>query len=76
MTNGEHELFPKHIDQQDQLYSLKFSAPSSASVIEARQTNIEKRFTHIIEFKKATPRLQSPRSPRTHPNHEKHSIAD
>ncbi|CAF1186736.1 unnamed protein product, partial [Didymodactylos carnosus] len=76
VTNGELKLLPKHLEQQNRLFSLKLSAPSIAGIIEARQTNIEKRATQIIEFKKATPKLQSPRFHPTHQNREKHFIAD
>ena len=58
------------------LLSLKLSAPSMACIIEARRTNIEKRVTQINEFKKVTPKLQTPRFHRTHQSREKHPIAD
>ena len=76
VTNGELKLFPKHLEQQNRLFSLKLLAPSIASIIEACQTNIEKRATRIIEFKKATPKLQSLRFHRPHQSREKHSIVD
>ena len=76
VTNGELNISPKHLEQQHRLHSLKLSAPSIAGIIEARQTNIEKRAARIIEYKKATPKLQSPRFHRTHQNREKHAIAD
>ncbi len=69
VTNEELNLFPKHIGQQHQLFSLKLSAPLVACIIEARQANIEKRATQIIEFKKLTPKKQSSRFHRTHQCH-------
>ena len=76
VTNGELKLLPKHLEKQNRLFSLKLLASSIAAIIEARQTNIEKRATRIIEFKKATPKLQSPRFHRTHQSRAKHSIVD
>ncbi|CAF0722744.1 unnamed protein product [Didymodactylos carnosus] len=76
VTNGELKHFPKHLEQQNRLFSLKLSAPSIASIIEARRRNIEKRVKQINEFKKATPKLQTPRFHRTHQTRAKHSIAD
>lgn len=57
-TVTERELQPilKQLEQQNRLLSLQLSAPAIASLIEARQSNIEKRATQIFEFKKATPK--------------------
>ena len=76
VKNGELKPFSRHLEQQNRLCSLKLSTPSIAGIIEARRANIEKRVTQIIEFKKATPKLQSYRSHRTHQSREKDSIAD
>jgi hypothetical protein len=71
VTNGEIQLFPRQIELQNRLFSLKFSAPLIASIIEARQTNSEQRAIQIIEFKKETPKQQSSRFHRTH-QHQHH----
>lgn len=76
MTNGKLKLCPKHLEQQSRLFSLRLSTPSIAGIIEARQTNIEKRATQIIELKNTTPKPASPRFHRTHQRRKKHSIAD
>ena len=41
VRNGELKLLPKHFEQQNQYFSLKLWAPSTAGIIEARQTNIK-----------------------------------
>ena len=76
MANGEFKPSLKHLEQQIQLCSLSLSAPSIADIIKARQTNIEQRFTRIIEFKRATPKLHSPRFHHNRQNQKKHHVTD
>jgi len=76
VTDREIHLFTKHIELQNRLFSLKLSAHSIGSIIEARQTNIVKRATQISEFKKETPKKQSLRFHRTRHRQENHSIVD
>ena len=69
VSNGEANLFPKHIEEQNQFCSLQLWVPSIASIIKDRHANIARRATQIIEFKKVTPKPQSPRFHRTHKSH-------
>jgi hypothetical protein len=73
MANGEFKPSLKNLEQQIQLCSLSLSAPSIADIIKARQMNIEQRFTRIIEFKRATPKLHSPRF---HQNQKERHVTD
>jgi hypothetical protein len=75
-TNGELKPSLKHLEQQTKLYSLSLSAPSIADTIKARQMNIEQRFTRIIEFKRATPKLHSPRFHQNRQNQMKRHVTD